>query len=197
MRIINYFLLFILIVSIFNGCKKGEDDPAISLRTRKARLSGEWTLIAGDYSRLYQSGSSGTSEIIIYSEDSYLSTSTLVSGASVLTSTYTISHSLKINFKRDGTFSYVESKGNSVSLISGTWRFLGKNGDNKNKERIKIEDISITGYPSVFNFIFSDDGTLSFNIIKLKNNKIILGNQFKVGASNGETTLNENYFFEQ
>lgn len=37
-------LLFVAIGSI-TSCKKGEDDPAISLRSRKARFVNQWTLV--------------------------------------------------------------------------------------------------------------------------------------------------------
>lgn len=37
-------LLFVAMGS-FTSCKKGEDDPAISLRSRKARFANTWTLV--------------------------------------------------------------------------------------------------------------------------------------------------------
>ncbi len=43
-QMLYLFLLFAGIGNIMS-CKKGEDDPAISLRTRKARFVNEWTLV--------------------------------------------------------------------------------------------------------------------------------------------------------
>ena len=42
-------LLFIIIIVVFtmSSCKKGEDDPFISFRSRKARITGEWNLKSG------------------------------------------------------------------------------------------------------------------------------------------------------
>jgi hypothetical protein len=37
-------LLFVAMGSI-SSCKKGEDDPGISLRSRKARFANKWTLV--------------------------------------------------------------------------------------------------------------------------------------------------------
>lgn len=37
-------MLFLAVGSI-TSCKKGEDDPAISLRSRKARFANTWTLV--------------------------------------------------------------------------------------------------------------------------------------------------------
>ena len=42
--------LFILATFILVGCKKGENDPLISLKTRKSRLSGEWKMSFAEYS---------------------------------------------------------------------------------------------------------------------------------------------------
>lgn len=39
-------LLFLLCIPLLFSCQKGEDDPVISLRTRKARLSGEWKVVS-------------------------------------------------------------------------------------------------------------------------------------------------------
>jgi hypothetical protein len=37
----------------FSGCKKGEEDPFLSLRSRKARITGEWTVTAATESYTY------------------------------------------------------------------------------------------------------------------------------------------------
>lgn len=42
---IKLSILLVITVSLFiNGCKKGDGDSFISLKSRKARLSGEWTI---------------------------------------------------------------------------------------------------------------------------------------------------------
>lgn len=51
----NLFKTFIAvaIVSVtVQSCKKGEDDPALSLSSRKARFAGEWTIDAWDDAEL-------------------------------------------------------------------------------------------------------------------------------------------------
>ncbi len=40
-----YSLVIILCATAFEGCKKGPEDPAFSLRSRKARLVGDWEII--------------------------------------------------------------------------------------------------------------------------------------------------------
>lgn len=44
MKNIKITLLLVFLASIFSGCKKYEDGPLISLRTKVARVSGVWEL---------------------------------------------------------------------------------------------------------------------------------------------------------
>jgi len=43
-KIMILSMLLIGATVILNSCKKGEDDPFITLHSRKARLTGEWKL---------------------------------------------------------------------------------------------------------------------------------------------------------
>ncbi len=44
-KLTGYALLIIVLSSIlvFDGCKRGDDDPFFSIRSRKARVTGDWT----------------------------------------------------------------------------------------------------------------------------------------------------------
>ncbi|HRH63758.1 MAG TPA: hypothetical protein PLI68_10565, partial [Bacteroidia bacterium] len=37
-------LVVLAAVSVLPACKKGEEDPFLSLRSRKSRVAGEWTV---------------------------------------------------------------------------------------------------------------------------------------------------------
>jgi len=43
-KILNLTLLVFVFTLIFSGCKKGEDDPFFSFRSRNARIAGEWVI---------------------------------------------------------------------------------------------------------------------------------------------------------
>lgn len=45
-RLSGYAVIFIVLSSIlvFDGCKRGEDDPFFSIRSRKARVTGDWAI---------------------------------------------------------------------------------------------------------------------------------------------------------
>jgi hypothetical protein len=46
-----YLLVFGLLFLFPAACKKGENDPLISLRTRKDRVAGDWRLTGGSATR--------------------------------------------------------------------------------------------------------------------------------------------------
>ncbi|MFT5823771.1 MAG: hypothetical protein ACI8ZM_005034 [Crocinitomix sp.] len=146
------------------SCKKGQNDPFLSLSTRKARLAGEYgveswfsTILfqnTPDHSQEYTTsinGSSGTRTIIISGF-----------GSIVETTIHTIQvDEASFTFNKDGTWSSVFNTTNkwteevdglvidnldhtSVETMSesGSWSFLGGQSDDyKNKERIVVNSL--------------------------------------------------------
>ena len=101
----------------FTGCqKKGEEDPAISLHGRKARLTGEWTLSAGTSTDV--SGGSTTMSTISGT------TNTVTMG----TTTSIFTYSDKLSLVKDGTWKQVVTMSatsyNETITSSGTWNWL-------------------------------------------------------------------------
>ncbi len=65
---ISILLLFLLLLN-FNSCiKKGNDDPLLSLRTRTARVEGEWTVTSNFINSVNQY-SSGQGASYLFSKD--------------------------------------------------------------------------------------------------------------------------------
>lgn len=129
--------LVLVTTALFTGCKKGENDPFLSLRSRKARVVGEWKLNKGT---VKWTDSSGT-ETTTYGESS--GTVTDASGTDNFT------YSMEYSFKNDGTYSisYTETYTGdtpSISKEEGRWSFVGKNksADVKNKESILLTTTS-------------------------------------------------------
>jgi hypothetical protein len=105
----KYFLYAAMAVSVLsatvtlNSCRKGEEDPAISLRSRKARLVGEWTLTAGKNDQS-QSGSVSTT---VFDGTNQIVTSNNQSDTTGFTNTMT--------FNGDGTYVNVTVTTTAVS----------------------------------------------------------------------------------
>jgi hypothetical protein len=158
MRILHFTPAIIILATLtFSGCyfKKGEDDPLMSLRSRKARVVGEWNIDlwkrekSGDGSSQYLGDSSASSFSREFKIEAgivnYTYKSESVNESPVYTYEYSYSGpvSAKIIFKDDGTFERTISNQNSnfsasgsdgysssgtysfTEKISGTWNFLG------------------------------------------------------------------------
>lgn len=150
------------------SCKKGENDPFMSLSSRKARLSGDWEL--SDYSATqtvdYSNGdkqvvtstySSGT----INTANSYTpeggSTTTTNSVITINAATYTINKdgtfTSEFNTTSVSEYSYndiwtgddhtVVSTTVSTQSTTGNWSFVNKlKGEYKNKERVVLNTLT-------------------------------------------------------
>jgi hypothetical protein len=57
----------------FSGCKKGEEDPTISLRSRKARVAGTWMVASMTDESMYESESSSSGTSSSYTTESSMS----------------------------------------------------------------------------------------------------------------------------
>lgn len=139
-----------LVMPVFNGCKKGEGDPMISLKSRKARVAGEWTVATYEENSTTTftptSGSASTTTDVTKIDGSAITVSkTDASGTT--TSTGTVKTASQ-TFNKDGTWTssmeitFTES-GTGWTATStvkideeGTWTFLSGVGEAKNKEYI-------------------------------------------------------------
>jgi len=66
-RIFGFLLLVVVMSTLLEGCfRKGENDPFVSLRSRKARMTGVWdiTEFKGDYLRKLNSGENRKIDLI-------------------------------------------------------------------------------------------------------------------------------------
>lgn len=126
-------VLFIGVLTL-EGCKKGENDPLISLRSRDARVTGEWKLVEFKSTRTKVS-TDGTTTITETNSDSYdgdIWTRTTLAG----TDSYSYSRSFII--EKDGKFTYKESEDGDRLENSGRWSWLD---DAKNKRRILLDNV--------------------------------------------------------
>ena len=143
MKFILQITTLTAIVLLVGSCRKGENDPWLTLRTRKARLTGEWQLVSGF--RKEETPSNHSSNTSIYSEEA-VSAYYVTSGGSS-ESEFKITEN-KLIFSRDGTFERkVSTIRNGLEFISkntGIWTFLGRNSNQKlkNKEAIMFSEFS-------------------------------------------------------
>lgn len=159
------------------SCRKGEEDPLFSFRTRKARLTGEW--IVSGYESKYYFGD-------------FLFSSKTLKGSNIENlegSVWNFSQEIVIN--NDGTYSSNIHEGQTINTIKGNWAFLGKSKslDLKKKEALILDEKSSLleepGYGVIVNTTHSNflsGNGVVYEIVKLSNKEIIL---FKKLTSEG------------
>lgn len=138
-KIIN-LLLFVVLIGTLTECRKGEDDPLISLRSRKARVVGEWTLTSGTEKTTFVSGNPSTTNNTDYqyTQDTYVRNSSTVSQSGSTSSSSSGFFYYKITFRSNGEYSLIKQRGSSITNESGDWNFTKGVGEYKRKEQIAL-----------------------------------------------------------
>jgi hypothetical protein len=114
-------LIALVCLTIIPSCKKGENDPFISFRSRDARITGKWKVV--------------NLELI---ENNNGSINTSILNGSILTETSngsSTSYSYSANWEilADGVFKYTYITDGELSSGSYTWHWLD---DNQTKSKI-------------------------------------------------------------
>ncbi|MBL4752642.1 MAG: hypothetical protein JKY52_03435 [Flavobacteriales bacterium] len=115
----NVALMMVFALSLsFVGCKKGENDPFISLKSRDGRITGTWVLSNVDKSldKTVKSGGSTTSTKTTETFDGTIWTT---SGSTPQTDSITY----EITIEKDGTWSSIEVKNSATVEESGYWQW--------------------------------------------------------------------------
>jgi len=142
LKSLTLLALMLMLSASFTACKKGDNDPGLSLKSRSGRLTGKWSLTKG----LNKVSYDGEIKTYTYDNGKY----TITDGSpNLVTGTYTYD----INFEKNGAFSLDFTEiinGNLYSTtIKGLWSWMGKNKnqDLKAKETLLLTE---TSYVSSF-----------------------------------------------
>lgn len=191
MRFLNQKLLLCsaVILFLFSECKKGPDDPFISLRTRKARVVGDWKLSSGSRTdeRTYNNGTStiqNDNSSTTYDGNNYTYVLSQLFGSSPYQQTESGTFTMKMRFKKDGSFEIEQTKDGDVTTTKGTWNFTGKVGDNENKEQILLHYTYYADGNSTNNITSGNQTDQAYSIRELRNKKMVL-----VAESGGTDTF--------
>jgi hypothetical protein len=166
----KFATLAILSLAFLAACKKGENDPFMSLRTRNARITGTWKLTKQETTET--NAFSGMSEVYSSSFDGTNLTTTEPGGST----TISYSHSIEIN--KDGTYNMTRVEGGTSYQSNGNWWWL-----NSKKKKVRIA--------------FDDDWG-SFYIDRLKNKELVLtvDESYSTSDSGGNSSYTNTGKFE-
>jgi hypothetical protein len=150
-KILLFSLAIVAATTTFTGCKKGENDPFLSLKSRRARLAGEWKFTSADITSKTVNSFGGTTttttEVTKYDGTTETTTTTtVVSGGGTNSSSSTYRYTQELTFNKDGSYKWVsvDTDNNGTYTQEGSWAFVGKskNGELKNKEAIVLSETS-------------------------------------------------------
>lgn len=185
-------LAIIFAMPLFNSCKKGDDDPFLSIYSRKSRIAGEWEMTKGTQVQ------SDNGDVLNWNYNNG-SFSVSMDGNS-----YTGTYTYQFSIEKAGTFKLDQSWTADGSTIStsqeGSWYFLYKNKDNdlKNKEAVAFQTNKTTQSGSGMSYIYTykGDDLRVFLITELKNKEMKLERDYSYSYSSHNETDKEEYTFE-
>ncbi len=193
-KILVLSLSVLALVANLTSCKKGENDPMLSLHTRKAKIVGEWTLTKSESTDINTSSSGTTTYTSSYDGTTATGTQTSTNnnGTSITTPNTPQVYTLTIEFKKDRTYLETYSLPDGSKYTgNGNWNFVGKNKSLKlkNKEAIclleKSNSSSYNGTTQTTNYTGLSGSILVID--QLKNKEMIIIDE-STSNSNGSSS---------
>lgn len=187
-KIFVYMIIVSVAAPFFSSCKKGENDPFISLRSRKSRVAGEWEVTSAKGSQIetgpFSSNYSWTFDGSVYTETSG-------SGSS------SVSRTMEYTFDKNGEYTFEETINGSIYKSKGTWNFTQGVGETKRKSQLLLREESYTTPSSVSNSEGSTPYSIGYEIDELRKDKMVLKTKITYTFSDGSSgTLEEEYVLE-
>lgn len=162
-KTVMYTLALMVVMSTMQSCKKGDEDPGLSLRSRKARLTGEW-VVSSYESKQYEDG------VLDYSQ--------ILEGANLKgIDGDLVTFSQDFTFDKDGTYASTQIEDGITTTYKGNWAFLGKSkaAELKKKEAILLDETSSSNltYNSTHSN-FASGYAIAYELVKLSNKEVIM-----------------------
>jgi hypothetical protein len=164
---LNTFKIFVFCLISFQicACKKGENDPKISLLSRVDRLEGEWHIInATHFLTITENKETKVTKENL--EEGIFYTYLFQNGTEISKTKGLFRFYGKLLINKNGTFKYIESKTGPVSNVrqfDGTWQF-----EDGAKDKVYL----------LFNVINSELLRSNFFYInELRNKKMVLSDE--------------------
>jgi hypothetical protein len=215
-KFFSSFLVVTLLSAItISSCKKGENDPFLSLKSRASRLTGEWKLTSGTVKETTTSSSSSTTTTTTFTETT--KTEVTTSGSSTDTDVY--NYTQDIVFEKTGHYSslvvetQISSDGSDIPSNfqvtttddeTGNWAFLGKNKETELKRK---EAVAINPHTSTSTSVSSFGTTTSTSTIdgwvfagvmeidRLKTKELVFKGTYTSTNSSSTTTTEYEYIY--
>ena len=171
MRNLKMAAIALIAVATLGACKKGENDPFLSLKSRNARITGVWHLTTGTSSSSDATTLAGVTTTDTQST-SYTETTMTQTDNGVST---TIPYTESMEIKKDGTYTRTTVSDGTTYTSTGNWWW-----ENSKKKKVRIA--------------FDDDWG-SMYIDRLKNKELVL--TYDESGSTSATGYTNTYSYTQ
>jgi hypothetical protein len=189
------WLMIVATAVTLHSCRKGENDPFLSLRSRRARIAGEWKITYLASARSPALNYSFMSEIVtntIFTDGTWTRIEKTMDGTNVISAdTSSWQFIWTIKFEKDGTYTEIRKVNGGVKTREGTWDFVEDNPELKKKEAIRLTCNLFDG-PTPF-FIPIDGDVIPIDM--LKNKKMVWKRAYGDGLETAMAT--DEIIFEQ
>jgi len=190
-------ILPLLCLLFFSTCKKGEDDPFISLRSRKARLEGDWHLSTG---KLTESVDDHKNKLRFNRVFSFTSTRYEATEDAGYYAVYKGVYMLSINMDKNGSFNFKEQFDSRELFGEGVWDFLQGSDKIKNKEEVNFIIGKLTkGSSNEYHLFNWGLTTMRYRVKELRNKTLVLtvSNDAVTDPSNADLSYSGELTFVQ
>lgn len=171
----------LILLSVLAGsCRKGEDDPFLSLRSRKARVAGAWSMTDGSGSTVTTFPGSTITESWTSDGASRNYTTAYTDTSGTFTSSYSEDYKFLCSFDKDGTFVLTEKINMEVTTKRGTWNFNEGPGKEARTQLLLTVSWEMLTFGSVQTYEGANRPVEVFGINELRHKKMVL---IKEGAS--------------
>jgi len=188
-KLFGLTLVGLTIISVgFTGCKKGENDPFLSVHSRKARMAGDWKMTSGKTTSTNIYSSINTTTITTTTFDGANANESVVTTTPIGSNTSTDSYAYTdaVTYNRDGSFSGTNVNDGTTTTFEGNWNFEGGVGDVKNRSQLILFYTKIVE-DGVTTTIEGNNYKIIYDIDELRNKKFVLTNKNKTTYSNGDS----------
>ena len=193
--LVKITMLLVAGMMIFTGCKKGENDPFLSLSSRTKRLCQEWKLTASESTTTEVTETTSGTYVSTYNGSIKTTISSYTYGSFTMTDTTTYPYTHEIEFVKDGTFEEVTNSDGDVETGKGIWSWVY---GNESQELEKKEAVMITytsdGTYTLTGSSISPDGIFVFD--RLSKDEAVVIIDYKSVDADGTTTTTGTMTFE-
>jgi hypothetical protein len=137
-KILVFTALLLGFMTVFNSCKKYEDGPLLSLKSKNGRITGEWELKEYKYTRTTDEGTTTRTfngSIMTFSGKEWSNYT-----YDYIDTSYTYSYSMNLTIEKGGTYKWYEVEKGDIDEWTAYWSWLdGQSG----KEQLLLEDDGI------------------------------------------------------